>query len=190
MNSWRVLLLLVLIGGFTPAAHALRCGSRLVISGDQDFQVRDRCGQPYWIERYTSLDIHGAGGPLELQNEVSYEVWYYNFGPQRFITQMLFRDGHLLQETPLSYGFNELGDNCSANVLMRGLASGELVARCGIPASQRNLYSTMVRRDGRGNERYHDVRREEWIYDLGEDTPLRVLTLINGRVDTVENMHR
>jgi len=190
MKLWRVLLLMMLFGGFVSSAHALRCGSRLVLDGDQDFQVRDRCGQPYWIDRYTALDVQGAGGPIELQNEVGYEVWYYNFGPRQFITQILFRNGRMFKETPLSYGFSTLGENCDPNVFVRGLTSGELIARCGTPASQRNLYSTAVRRDGRGNERYRDVRREEWVYDFGENTFVRVLTLIDGRVDSVENMHR
>lgn len=62
MKLWRASLLMILLGGFVSSAHALRCGSRLVLDGDQDFQVRDRCDQPYWIDRYTGLDVQGAGG--------------------------------------------------------------------------------------------------------------------------------
>ena len=31
----------------SPAAFAMRCGSRIVTEGAQDFQVRDRCGEPF-----------------------------------------------------------------------------------------------------------------------------------------------
>ena len=125
-----------------PTAHAMRCGNRLVTDGAQDFQVRERCGEPFWADRYTSVEIIGRDGPVEHQREVQFDVWYYNFGPHQLMRQLVFRDGLLEREQTLGYGVDEIGEDCDPNRLLGGLSAGELVARCGEPASRRSRTDT------------------------------------------------
>jgi hypothetical protein len=180
MNPCALLILFLLFAA--PSAFAMRCGNRVVSEGLQDFQVQERCGAPFWTDRYTSVDVIGAYGPVERQRTVQYDVWYYNFGPRQFMRQFLFRDGELIREETLGYGVDEIGSDCNPMRDYGGLTAGELYARCGEPASRRIQEDTIVRRPLPGVERWRDQRREEWIYDFGDARFLRVMSLLNGRV--------
>lgn len=182
--------LALLLGVVALPAHALRCGTRVVDEGDRDFAVRERCGEPYWTEQSVALTVRGADGPYEVQDETVYDVWYYNFGPQRLLVRLLFRDGRLAREETLGYGVNGIGSDCNLDALREGVPAGEIVARCGAPAQRNSRNRTVVRRDGRGNERFNQVRLEEWVYDLGPNRRTRVLTLENGRLLDVSSEGR
>ena len=121
---------------------------------------------------------------------MEYDVWYYNFGPSVLMRRFVFRDGVLAREETLGYGVNEIGNDCYPNRNFRGLSVGELVARCGEPASRRANVDTSVRRLAPGYARYRDVRREEWIYDFGDDRFVRDVRLVDGRVESVEAIER
>lgn len=181
------LLILVLLLA-SPHAFAMRCGNRLVNVGDQDFQVRDRCGEPFWTDHFTNVEIIGTHSPIEEQREVQFDILYYNFGPHLLMRQLVFRDGRLLHEETLGYGVDEIGGDC--NRVLDGLSVGELVARCGEPASRRSQNGTLVRRPIRGIEQWHDQRREEWIYDNGDGEFVRLIQLVEGRVTGIERVRR
>lgn len=184
-----VLLVLVLLFA-APSAFAMRCGNRLVDPGAQDFQVRERCGDPFWTDRYTNIDVFGADGPLEQQRSVQFDVWYYNFGPRQLMRQMIFRDGVLMREETLGYGVDTIGNDCNPNFNYSGFSVGELYARCGEPALRRSEIDTIVRRPAPGVERWRDQRRESWIYDFGDDRFVRIARVVNGRVDGMELVRR
>lgn len=179
------LALLCLLFALTAPAHALRCGTRVIDDGDRDFAVRERCGEPFYVDQFTSVSVHGADGPYETQVEDVYDVWYYNFGPRKLMVRLLFLNGRLQREETLGYGVTTLGDSCNLDSLASGTSAGEIVAYCGQPASRRNQRRATVNRDNFGNERYTPVRVEEWTYDLGDSRLLRVLTLQNGRLQGV-----
>jgi len=170
-------------------AHALRCGDRLVTDGAQDFQVRDRCGAPFWTDRYSTIEVVGRDGPLERQREIPFDVWYYNFGPRQLMRKLVFRDGVLVREETLGYGVNEIGDDCNPQRLFERLSVGELVARCGEPVSRRMRNDAVVRRPAPGIEQWRDQRREDWVYDFG-GRDLRVVHIVDGRVDGSETLAR
>jgi hypothetical protein len=174
----------------SPAAFAMRCGNRLVDRGAQDFQVRDRCGEPFWTDSYTSVDVTDAYGPTEVQRTVQFDVWYYNFGPHQFMHQMVFRDGFLVRDETLGYGVDEVGGDCNPNRSYAGYTVGELYAHCGEPAQRRSETDTIVRRPGPGEERWRDQRRERWIYDFGDDRFVSLVQLVNGRVENSGLIHR
>jgi len=186
-----ILLPLALLALFASApAAAMRCGNRLVTDGAQDFQVRERCGDPFWTDRYTDVVVIGRDGPVERQREVQYDVWYYNFGPRHLMRRLVFRDGLLAQEDTLGYGVDRIGEDCDPNRLLGGLSAGELVARCGEPASRRSRNDTIVRRPAPGIERWRDERREDWVYDFGDRRYVRIVRLVDGRVDAVDSLAR
>ncbi|MEO5624775.1 MAG: DUF2845 domain-containing protein [Dokdonella sp.] len=166
----------------------MRCGNRLATEGDQDFQVRDRCGDPFWTDRYTNVEVIGAHGPIEAQREVQFDIWYYNFGPRQLMRRLLFRDGRLLREDTLGYGVDAIGEDC--NRILGDLSAGELIARCGEPVSRRSQTDTLVRRPARGIELWHDQRREDWIYDIGDSEFVRIVRLVDGRVTGIDRVRR
>lgn len=184
------LALLCLLLALTAPAQALRCGTRVIDDGDRDFAVRERCGEPFYVDQFTSVSVRGADGPYETQVEDVYDVWYYNFGPRKLMVRLLFLNGRLQREETLGYGVTSLGDSCNLDSLTAGTSAGEIVAYCGQPASRRNQRRATVNRDNFGNERYTSVRVEEWTYDLGGSRLLRVLTLQNGRLQGVSTEGR
>jgi hypothetical protein len=188
MNRLALFALLFLFA--SPSAFALRCGTDLVTEGSQDFQVRARCGDPFYADTYVSTEVFGTNGPVQRYRDVQYDVWYYNFGPRQLMRRFVFREGVLAREDTLGYGVDEIGTDCNANRDYRGVSIGELVARCGEPASRRTNYDTLVHRPVPGYLRYRDQRREEWIYDFGEDRFLRSFLLIDGRVEDIDTVDR
>ncbi|MEO7325855.1 MAG: DUF2845 domain-containing protein [Dokdonella sp.] len=186
MRRTALLILVLLLA--SPYALAMRCGNRLAIEGDQDFQVRDRCGDPFWTDRYSNVEIIGAHGPVETQREVQFDIWYYNFGPRQLMRRLVFRDGRLLREDTLGYGVDAIGEDC--NRILGDLSAGELVARCGEPGSRRSQTDTLVRRPARGIELWHDQRREDWIYDGEDNAFVRIVHLVDGRVTGIERVRR
>jgi hypothetical protein len=185
----RFLVLLSLIVG-APLANATRCNGRIVDNGAYDFQVRQRCGDPFWVEQSSVVDVRGARSPIQVQTEQVYEPWFYNFGPQRLMLRLVFLDGRLINEQTLGYGVREIGNDCRPNGLIAGLSTGEIVARCGEPQSRRSNDALIVRRDGFGGRREREVPREEWVYDFGNTQFLRVLTVIDGRLQNVDTIPR
>jgi hypothetical protein len=174
----------------SSSAFAMRCGNRVVADGAQDFQVRERCGAPFWTDRYTNVEVTGANGPLERQRSVQFDIWYYNFGTHQLMRRLVFRDGVLLREDALGYGVDAIGGDCNPNRLLDGLSAGEVVARCGEPASRRDLSETIVRRPAPGVELWRDQRREEWVYDFGDDRFGRIVRLTDGLVSGTDILSR
>ena len=187
----KAFVLFVLALGLTgPAEAAMRCGNRLVKDGDREFQVRERCGEPFWSESWLGVDIVGRDTPLERQREVQWSVWYYNFGPRALMMRLVFHDGVLRDTETLGYGVRQIGDSCRATMDFRGLSSGELVARCGEPAVRRQASDSVVSRPAPRFERWREQRREEWIYDFGDTRFLRVLDVVDGRVTSTQTLAR
>lgn len=182
--SWIVLLLA------SGSAHALRCDGRLVERGDHAIQVRERCGEPYWTDGYSEFLIAGENGPLEQRIERSVEAWYYNFGPNRLLRRLLFIDDRLVGEESLGYGYSTLGRDCRLDALPSGTPAGVVVARCGAPASRNQRYADLTRRDAGGFARRRVVRHEEWVYDFGRDRDLRLLRILDGRLQGIERLDR
>lgn len=183
-------LLVLTVLAFAGDAHALRCGSRVVATGDYDFQVRDRCGEPYWIASYGELLVAGAGSPIEHRFERVFDDWYYNFGPTRLVHRLRFRDGRLIRVDTLGYGSHGIGEDCSDIDLARDNTPGEVVLRCGEPESRTARYRDILIRDAFGNERIRPVRHEEWIYHFPGSRFVRMAIFIDGRLDRVEHIPR
>jgi Protein of unknown function (DUF2845) len=171
-------------------AQALRCDGRVIDEGDHAIRVRERCGDPYWVDVYSEWLIAGEYSPLEQRVERRLEAWYYNFGPKKLLRRMLFRDSRLIREDTLGYGVSRIGDRCDVDSIPQGTTTGEVVARCGEPASHESRYGDITQRDDVGNARLVVVRREEWVYDVGRSRDLRLLVFSDGILSKVERLER
>ncbi len=183
----KTILVALLLLVASTSAHALRCNSRIVSEGDRDFQVRERCGEPFWTDTWYGVDVIGRDRAFERQREVQWSAWY---GPRALMQRFLFVDGVLRRTDTLGYGVREIGDSCNMDGNFSGLSTGELVARCGEPAERRSHRESIVFRPGPHIESWRDPRREEWIYDFGDGRLLRVLQLEHGRVTSVAHVAR
>jgi hypothetical protein len=184
----RHLLVALLLIAAAPAAHALRCDGNLTHAGDFEYQVRDHCGEPFWVDQRTKFEAYG-NEQQQYVREVHYTYWFYNFGANQFMARLTFRDGHLANEEKLGRGVEELGAGCDRTRIGRGMTSGELVAYCGEPASRYEQPGVIARRLSPVYAEQDDEVREEWIYDFGEDF-VYVATLVNGTVNGVVRRRR
>lgn len=100
-------------------ADGMRCGTRLVSTGDSSYEVQARCGAPQAATRRVETRTErrrvrvpcGRGeARCERVQEVSLDVvideWTYDFGPQRFVHYLTFVDGKLARVATGGYGTN------------------------------------------------------------------------------------
>jgi len=98
---------LLWLGPLAGEAHALQCGTSIVVVGDAMAAVRSRCGEPTTAEtRYeTRLEWIVAptpGFPGQSRTiTIEVTVWTYDFGSGRFVEELEFRDGVLVRMRPI-----------------------------------------------------------------------------------------
>ena len=93
-------------------ADALSCSQRLVRVGDASARVLQLCGDPAEIverteSRTTTVQGRAPDGTIVAHTvtvTVVVEQWTYDFGPQRFMRQLVFEGGVLLRMSTLGYG--------------------------------------------------------------------------------------
>ncbi len=106
---FRLILLLCLCGVAAPA-WSLRCGSDIVSVGDPSLLLRKRCGPPTQIDHQESrspirrYDPYTRTYVLDYQSE-PYDIWTYNFGPNRLITRITIKAGIIRSITTDGYGY-------------------------------------------------------------------------------------
>ncbi len=103
---------LVLVGAcIAGPAQALRCGSDIVGEGDSTFALTRRCGPPTAVERVETRIV--TEGPYDYRLNrytteyviPAHELWYYNFGPSRFIARIMVRNGEIIRIDSEGYGY-------------------------------------------------------------------------------------
>lgn len=85
-------LIILLLAGLACRAQAdsLRCGSQLISSGDREFEVQQKCGEPI------ARNLVGYLRSPNRREEVPIEEWVY--GPMSGMYQYLrFEGGRLVQ---------------------------------------------------------------------------------------------
>ncbi|MCE9671775.1 DUF2845 domain-containing protein [Myxococcus stipitatus] len=96
-------------------AASLRCGNNLASDGNSMSEVLLKCGEPASKhtreERTSTRSGHGrASDPSDpSQNTVTsvtiqVEEWTYNFGPNRLMQVVIFKDGKLTDVRSAGYG--------------------------------------------------------------------------------------
>jgi hypothetical protein len=94
----------ILIFGQISVAHgdSIRCGSRVVSTGDSRIDVLSKCGPPDDSE-IVSYDTTYGGGRVR-KSEKKVEKLYYNCGDGRFIQVLTIIDGEVVKIERGAYG--------------------------------------------------------------------------------------
>jgi hypothetical protein len=97
-------LLALCLGGvlYASAARAdtMRCGNKLIATGDTLYDVRGRCGEPAFATRrveYRTVSGFAPGVGASRTFEVQIDEWTYDFGPQKFVQHLIFEQGYLVR---------------------------------------------------------------------------------------------
>jgi hypothetical protein len=102
----RALFLLAVPMAITMAAstaHALSCGDRLVTQGDSATYVRAVCGEPTSLISNAGYPPPAAWGRFATRSAIV-ETWVYDFGPERFMEELTFVNGILMNDRTLGMG--------------------------------------------------------------------------------------
>lgn len=81
------------------SADTLRCGNKLVSTGDTLYDVRGRCGEPAHTTRrveYRTVSGWGPGLGAARTVEIVIDEWTYDFGPRKFVQHLIFEQGRLV----------------------------------------------------------------------------------------------
>jgi hypothetical protein len=104
---------LLLAFAIPASADGMRCGSKLMTTGDVRAKVRQFCGEPADVQTRYILrrPTFGVGGRIYSYGdgyvEVPVEIWTYNFGPYKLMRQIRFVDGRIEDIETLGYGYHE-----------------------------------------------------------------------------------
>ncbi|WP_305042680.1 DUF2845 domain-containing protein [Geoalkalibacter sp.] len=188
MNGLIRVLLLLLIGLLCAApVWALRCNGRLVHTGDHQIEVLAKCGEPLWRERWED-DVYERRffDTLERRTQVM-EEWIYDFGPNRLLHLLRFRNGRLIEITTGDRATSMAVDSCrDGHGLRVGDTKVEVIRKCGPPAhSDSRLDEQLLAVDARRVVR-STIRVDEWTYNFGPRRFLLHLTFEDGRVKRIE----
>lgn len=110
-RAWPRLLIAALVGlVLSQSAWALRCGNNLVSENDPSVKLLQYCGQPINIEKHkerraVSVYDRRLNDYVTEYQSVPYEIWTYNFGPNRFMMRITVRDGLITRIESAGYGF-------------------------------------------------------------------------------------
>lgn len=106
-------------------AYALRCGSKLILDGMHEAEVRRLCGDPvsvrqlgYVIRAYRNPGRAVAGRDSSTYYSYGYGYHHelmvveliFNFGPRKLMRAMRFEGGRLTSISTAGYGFLQDGD--------------------------------------------------------------------------------
>ena len=110
---------------FSEQGYALRCGHRLIDEGDSKPKVNYLCGEPdyreireiqfpsYCRDRSYYYDDSSYYRRRYRQYTPNYvicqyrtvDVWIYNFGPRKFMREIIFNKGVVKEINILDYGY-------------------------------------------------------------------------------------
>lgn len=157
------------------------CSGRIIGVGVPRADVLAACGPPAWEDRRTDSWFEGTRPDGTVLVSVFTEEWIFDFGRDRLLHFVYFRDGMVADIRTGGYGgrSEECGDGNSLSI---GDSKLEVFRKCGLPTS--------VGRDQESPDGGPDYRRmldeDSWTYDFGPDRFVRLLRFSNGRLKSIE----
>lgn len=112
----KTLMFVIAMITFPGQVFALKCGHRLVDIGDGKVKVILRCGEPDFRETRERGNLRNCIESGYVNDDGSrqgnqnchvqiIDVWTYNFGPRKFMKELVFVDGVLENINMLEYGY-------------------------------------------------------------------------------------
>ena len=106
-------------GEDAQAAEGMRCGQRLVSTGDPQYVVQERCGPPDAVSQrmetrrvtdviQTPCATGMCARAVERTVEVMIEEWTYDFGKRRFLQLVQFVNGRVDRVVTGGYGYKDI----------------------------------------------------------------------------------
>ena len=167
----------------SQTSFAFRCNGHLVTKGDLKVSVLKKCGKPTWTDRWVEEIIDLPDTDFEHRIARVNERWIYNPGPTQFLRILVFRDSEVIKIETGSRGFTIVPgtQRCDFELFDLGTTSAEIAAKCGQPDWKDQRYELVTHKIA-GGRRQLSVTVDEWTFNLGPTSFMRVLTFYNGNL--------
>jgi len=163
----------------------LACSGRIIAVGVPLADVLAACGPPAWRDQRTDSWVDGIRPDGTVLVSVFTEEWIFDFGPDRLLHFLYFRDGKVAAIRTGGYGARS-ADCADGENLTIGDSKLEVFRKCGAPTR----VGTEQKADKADNDPGAAYRRildnNSWTYDFGPDRFVRLLTFSNGRLKSIE----
>jgi len=172
----------------TQGSYAFRCDGDLVTKGDTKISVLNKCGKPTWVDRWAEEIIDLPDTDFEHRITRVNERWIYNLGPQRFLRFITFKDSEVISIETGGRGFTVLPDmqRCNFEIFSLGTTSGEVAAKCGEPDWKEQRYETVTQKIAGGRRQLFNSI-DEWTFNFGPNSFMRILTFRNGNLVDIKS---
>jgi len=163
----------------------LDCSGRIIAAGVPQADVLAACGPPVWRDPRTDSWVEGIRPDGTVLVSVFTEEWIYDFGADRLLHFLYFRDGKVAAIRTGGYG-GRSADCADGDNLAIGDSKLEVFRKCG-PPSRVGTEQAADKADsepGAGYRRMLD--NDSWSYDFGPDRFVRRLTFRNGQLKSIE----
>jgi len=161
------------------------CSGRIIAAGVSLDDVLAACGPPAWRDQRTDSWVDGIRPDGTVLVSVFTEEWIFDFGSDRLLHFLYFRDGKVAAIRTGGYGASsaDCGDGENLSI---GDSKLEVFRKCGAPTR----VGTEQKADRADNDPGSAYRRildnNSWTYDFGPDRFVRLLTFSNGRLKNIE----
>jgi len=161
------------------------CSGRIIEVGISRADVLAACGKPSWRDQRTDSWIDGIQPDGTILVSVYTEEWIFDFGSDRLLHFLYFRDDKVAAIFTGGYGGRSTDCADGANLAV-GDSKYEVFRKCGAPTS----VGTTAGDDKVFSDPDAAYRRlldsDFWTYDFGPDRFVRRLTFSNGRLKSIE----
>jgi len=172
----------------TQSSYAFRCDGDLVTKGDTKISVLKKCGKPTWIDRWAEEIIDLPDTDFEHRITRVNERWIYNLGPHQFLRFITFKDSEVISIETGGRGFTVLPNmqRCNFEIFSLGTTSAEVAAKCGEPDWKEQRYETVTQKIA-GGRRQLFITIDEWTFNFGPTSFMRILTFRNGNLVDIKS---
>jgi hypothetical protein len=182
-SNGTILLLALTVVCASNRALALTCPDGIVSLGDTIAQVHIKCGDPtIWDQRIEETNHRDDEGQW-YHSSKTIDEWTYDFGSNRLIQTLIFKNGDLIKVTTGGYGrgaTNSARDR--PGIISVGDSKSKVILKWGQPTylEQRQEERSSYGSKGAGLQK--TVTIERLTYDFGPDRFIRILTFENSKL--------
>ena len=96
MRSRNFIMVLLLTTSIAPSLFAMRCGGKLVLEGDSEYNVLSKCGEPLYKKvNEETIPLYNSEGYQIGVTTDTFETWIYQKSSAEFQYELIFDEGVL-----------------------------------------------------------------------------------------------
>jgi hypothetical protein len=158
--------------------------------GDSTYDVLMKCGEPWWKDN-SEVEVIKKVAVNEWEKTILDKgIWFYNFGPNRFMKLLFFENDKLNEIKNLGYGCLEkdIGKYKNNKVkLYMEMPKTEVLIHWGDPDYTTQTVEERLFKVNEGQKIKCTVTVSKWIYNFGSRRFIKTLTFENGRLIKIDS---